>query len=114
MRNFYFAVAMAIATFVFVGCEADYGVDSWDTPNTPETSYELVTAHKGSELANNVILDDHQATLVKNNTTIETKDYTAKHELNVTSVTFLRSVAETLKGSTVVFNNGFNLAMAPS
>ena len=74
MKNLYFAIAMAVATFVFVGCEADYDVDSWDTPNTPiVTSYELVTAHIRSEIANNVILDDHQAMLLKNNVTVEDK-----------------------------------------
>lgn len=108
MKNLYFAIAMAVATFVFVGCEVDYDGYSW--PNTPiETSYELVTAHIKSELANNVVLDDHQAMLQENNVTVEDKKYTAKHRLNVGDARFSRSVAEALRGSIISFDNGFNL-----
>ena len=112
MKNLYFAVAMAIAIFAFVGCNADCDAESWETPNTPiETSYDIKTSHIKSELANNVVLDDHQATLVKknNNEAAASQMYTAKHRLNVGYARFSRSVAEALRGSIVGFNEGFNL-----
>lgn len=112
MKNLYFAVAMAIAIFAFVGCNADCDAETWETPNTPiETSYDIKTSHIKSELANDVVLDDHQATLVNknNNTMVASQMYTAKHRLNVGYARFSRSVAESLRGSIVGFDNGFNL-----
>ena len=112
MKNLYFAVAMAIAIFAFVGCNADCDVETWETPNTPiETSYDIKTSHIKSELANDYVLDDHEAVLVNknNNTMVASKMYTAKHRLNVGYARFSRSVAETLRGLIVGFDNGFTL-----
>ena len=112
-KNF-FAIAMMIAMVIsFSACteggilgldgEAIFDVNGGEGE---DITYELVTEHIGFAIEGDILLDDHDAVLLKNGEEVERHAYAGEFLLSHNEVTLKRSVAEKLQQDTIVVNNG--------
>jgi|GEM_PF-6063544 len=79
------------------------------TINVTNDNEEVETTHVRAELNENVLLDHHKATLVRNGQTADSDNYVATWSLSYNRISIERSVAESLVGVEIDNNNGFNI-----
>ncbi len=120
-KKFFYAIAMMIAMAIsFSACteggiadiDGDMSIDingGENKPADPDT-YELITEHVGFAIEGDILLDDHDAVLLKNGEEVERHAYAGEFLLSQNEVTLKRSVAEKLQQDTIVYNGGFDLA----
>ncbi len=113
MKNLIFVTMMIAMTLGLASCEKDIYADAWDNGGTtPDLdTYELITEHVGFAIEGDILLDDHDAVLLKNGEEVERHAYAGEFLLSQNEVTLKRSIAEKLQNSTISYVDGkFDLA----
>ena len=113
-KKIFYAIMMIAAAALFASCEKDVYADAWDNGGTPTPdldTYELITEHVGFAIEGDILLDDHDAVLLKNGEEVERHAYAGEFALSHNQVVLKRSIAEKLQNSTISYVDGkFDLA----
>lgn len=115
MKRFFFFTMIAMISLSscsekgIAGIDGDVSLEVNGGDGGEDVTYELTTKHVAFSIDKDILIDDHDAILLKNSEEVERHQYLGEFALSHNEVVLKRSIAEKLQQDTIVYNGGFDL-----